>query len=198
MKLYYAPYACSLACHIALIESGLPFSLERVDLDSKITEHGRDYRLVNPKGLVPALELQSGEILTESVAILLYIAQADPKAPAPKSIEHWRTVEDTAFISNEIHKYFKPLFDTSFGEAAAVRARTIIADRYAYLSKRQFDGNFLTGERASIADFYLLISLVWAKMVEIAIPPEIESLGARIAALRSVQTAIAREGWSLP
>ena len=110
MKLYYAPGACSLADHIALIAAGLPHSLEKVDLKVKTTESGKDYRAINPKGYVPALELDDGQVLTENIAVLLYIAHSAHKL-LPRDIASWRTIETLAFISTEVHKNFNPLFD---------------------------------------------------------------------------------------
>src|SRR4051812_18910294 len=110
MKLYYSPGACSLADHIALIAAGIDHETEKVDLKVKTTETGRDYRQINPKGYVPALELDDGQILTENIAVLLYIAHSAGKL-LPEGFARWRVIEMTAFISTELHKNFKPLFD---------------------------------------------------------------------------------------
>jgi glutathione S-transferase len=78
MKLYYCPLACSLADHIALREAGFAFDLERVDLKTHTTETGADFRDISAKGYVPALVLESGEMLTENVAVLDWIASQSP------------------------------------------------------------------------------------------------------------------------
>ncbi|HWF00707.1 MAG TPA: glutathione S-transferase N-terminal domain-containing protein, partial [Caulobacteraceae bacterium] len=116
MKLYYSPGACSLADHIALHEAGLAFEHERVDLKSKRTEGGEDYAQINPKGYVPALTLDSGETLSENVAILDWIAHQDTALKPSGPLGHTRLLEALAYISTEIHKGFKPFFSGGSGE----------------------------------------------------------------------------------
>ena len=82
MKLYYAPAACSLAPHIAAKEAGIDLALEKVDLGSKKTENGRDYLSINPKGAVPALEIENGEVLTENAVVLQFLADKLPDSSA--------------------------------------------------------------------------------------------------------------------
>ena len=110
MKLYYAPGACSLADHIALHEAGLSFEHEKVDLKAKRTESGADYTAINPKGYVPALTLDSGETLSENIAILDWIAHQDGALKPSGPMGHTHLLEALAFISTEIHKSFKPFF----------------------------------------------------------------------------------------
>src|SRR5690606_28527792 len=112
MRLYFTPGACSLAPHIALREAGLDFELEQVDLQTKRTKSGADYTEVNPKGYVPALRLDDGQVLTEAATILQYVADQKPEsglAPAPGSIERYRLQEWLNFIATELHKGFSPL-----------------------------------------------------------------------------------------
>src|SRR5437868_6598020 len=108
MKLYLTPGACSLADHIALHEAGLDFDRVKVDLEAKRTEDGRDYSQINPKGYVPALEFDDGEVLTENIAVLSFIADRAPQLTPEVRLGHWRLLEMLAFISTEIHKSFKP------------------------------------------------------------------------------------------
>src|ERR1041384_4093771 len=111
MKLYYSPGACSLSPHIALREAGEKFEMQKVDLKTKKLEGGGDYLQVNPKGYVPALQLDSGEVLTEGPAIVQYVADRNPDsglAPKPGTIERYRLQEALNFISTEIHKSFSP------------------------------------------------------------------------------------------
>src|SRR5438477_6911017 len=114
MKLYYAPQACSLAPHIIAREAGLEIELVKVEFAADGRRAGgRDYWQINPKGSVPALELDSGEILTENAVVLQYLASLAPQAnlgPPAEGLAHWRFLELLNFIATELHKTFTPLF----------------------------------------------------------------------------------------
>ena len=114
MILYYSPGACSLADHIALHEAGMKFDLVKVDLKTHKLEDGRSFTEINPKGYVPALQFDDGEVLTENVAILSMIADKYPALMAPGQFGRYRLLEMLAYISTEIHKSFKPLFSPDF------------------------------------------------------------------------------------
>jgi glutathione S-transferase len=113
MKLYYSPLACSLADHIALLEAGVPFERERVDLKTKRTESGGDFNDVTRKGYVPALVLDSGEILTENIAVLDWLASQYPALGVAGKLGRTRLLESLAFISTEVHRNFKPMWHAS-------------------------------------------------------------------------------------
>lgn len=202
MKLYYSPGACSLADHIALIESGLPHEIEHVDLKRKITAGGSDYRLINPKGYVPALELDDGEILTENVAILSYIAQESEVLSPPDGLDHWRVLEATAYISAEIHKGFKPFFNPASTEEDKAKAADVLLNRFALFAEQlesQKDAphgpQCLFGEHPMIADCYLFVMLMWAKeKVGLDLPPALDAYFARLSQHPSVQQALEEEG----
>jgi len=132
MKLFYAPGACSLASHIALHEAGLDFDIARIDLKTHRTTTGLDYYAINPKGYVPALLLGDGEMLTENVATLDWIAQQAPALAPQGKLGRTRLIEALAFISTEIHKSFKPFFAGGSEEDKA-RASELIGKR---LSRR--------------------------------------------------------------
>ena len=108
MILYYSPGACSLADHIALHEAGMKFDLVKVDLKTHKLDDGRSFTEINPKGYVPALQFDDGEVLTENVAILSMIADKYPALMAPGQFGRYRLLEMLAYISTEIHKSFKP------------------------------------------------------------------------------------------
>src|SRR5215471_10698817 len=113
MQLYFSPGACSLASHISLRETGLPFDLKRTDTKTKKLEDGSDFFAVNSKGAVPALRLDNGQVLTENPAILQYIADQAPEsrlAPKNGTLERYRLQEWLNFVTSEIHKSFSPLF----------------------------------------------------------------------------------------
>lgn len=161
MKLYYAPGACSLADHIALHEAGLSFDHEKVDLKAKRTEGGVDFSTINPKGYVPALTLDSGETLSENIAILDWIAHQDSKLAPSGPMGHTHLLEALAFISTEIHKSFKPFF-AGAGDSDKAKAGEMIGKRMGYLADTM-KGDYLFGSTVSVADFYLFVMLLWAK-----------------------------------
>ena len=118
MKLYYAPGACSQASHIALRESGLDFQLEKVDLRQKVTASGEDYRTINPLGYVPALQLDTGDVITEGPAIMQFIAdQAPASGLLPVAgVARYRAISWLNFIATELHKTCSPLFSPTITE----------------------------------------------------------------------------------
>ena len=121
MKLYYAPGACSLSPHIALLEAGLPYDLVKVDLRAKKLENGDDYLKINPKGQVPALALDSGELITEGPVIVQMIADKVPGknlAPARDSAERYKLQEWLTYINGELHKNIGPLFNPALSDDA--------------------------------------------------------------------------------
>jgi glutathione S-transferase len=135
MKLYLTPGACSLADHIAMCEAGLEFDRIRVDLRSKRTESGEDFNAINPKGYVPALVLDDGQLLTENVAILCWVAERAPELAPSGQLGRIRLIEMLAFIATELHKPFvRAFFPTSDAEKEA--AREIIDTRFGFVADR--------------------------------------------------------------
>src|SRR5688572_2518371 len=132
MKLFYFPGACSLAPHIALLEAGIPFELEKVDLKGKRTASGADFLGVNPKGYVPALVFDDGQMVTENIAVLDWIATQDPLLGIDGPLGRTRLLETLAYISTEVHKGFKPFFIAGSDEEKA-RARALINARLQLL-----------------------------------------------------------------
>ena len=192
MKLYYAPGACSLADHIALHEAGLSFEHEKVDLKTKRTETGADFSAINPKGYVPALTLDSGETLSENVAILDWIAQQDSRLVPPGPMGHTHLLEALAFVSTEIHKSFKPFF-AGASDSDKAKAAEMIGKRMKYLADTM-KGDYLFGPTVSVADFYLFVMLLWAKKVDVEAPAPLVAFRDRMMTLPSVQKAMTHEG----
>lgn len=191
MKLYYSPGACSLAAHIALLEAGLEVELERVDLKRKITGSGTDFTAVNSKGYVPALLLEDGQVVTENIAVLDWIAGQFPDLGVEGALGRTRLLETLAYVSTEIHKGFKPFFA---GGSAAEKAQAEIQliRRLHWIGERTA-GRYLFGDRPTVADFYLFVTLRWAGKFGIALQESLLALKARIAARPEVQAAIASE-----
>lgn len=166
MKLYFSPGACSLSPHIALREAGLTFELVKVDLRAKKTADGRDYLSINPKGSVPALELDDGQVLTEGPAIVQYIADLAPAANlAPKagSMDRYRLQEWLNYLTSEVHKTFGSLFAPNMPEEWKKVVMGNVEKRMDYLSKALDGRAFLMGDQFSVADGYLFTMLGWTR-----------------------------------
>lgn len=192
MKLYLAPEACSLADHIAMHEAGLEFDRIRVDLATKRTEDGRDFNEINPKGYVPALVLDDGELLTENVAILNWIAERDPKLAPGGELGRTRLIEMLAFISTELHK---PFIHSFFPKCDAEKqaAEDAIRKRLGFLAMR-LRGDYLFGSEFSVADAYLYVMLRWARMQKLDLPEPLPAFVTRMEARPAVRLALRHEG----
>ena len=192
MKLYLAPGACSLSEHIALHEAGLPFEHVSVDLRTKRTQDGVDYNTINPKGYVPALVLDDGQMLTENVAILDWIADHCPRLAPQGEHAHSRMLEMLAFISTEIHKQFgRTFFPTSDAEKDAAFEK--IDRRLSYLAER-LKSDYLFGLDVTVADAYLYVMLRWAVAKERPLPGPLAAYKARMEARPAVKLALQHEG----
>jgi len=185
MKLYYMTGACSLASAISLLEAGLKFELVKVDRHTRRTADGLDHNEINPKGYVPVLKLDNGEVLTENVAVLQYIADQNPAAklaPPAGTLERYRLVEWLAFINSEVHKAFSPLFRKDAPEEVKQYTRKNLAARLEYLQRILANRHFLMGEQFTVADAYLFTVLGWSTHVDVDIGQlkrYVERIGAR-------------------
>jgi glutathione S-transferase len=195
MILYHHAGACSLADHIALIQAGLPYKLVSVNRDKR-TEDGRDYLAINPRGYVPALELDDGTVLTENLAILAYIAHRSGTLLPQEGITRWRALEATSFIATEIHGTYKPFFKSDSTEAEKDKARQMLIKHFASLAEQLGDQPFLLGDRMTIADPYLFWSLRWVLLTGIELPEKLKAYVARMKEVPSVAQALAEEGIS--
>jgi glutathione S-transferase len=198
MKLYYKSGACSLADHIALCESGLPFELEEVDTRTKKTEKGRDYLQINPKGYVPALEMDNGEVLTENAAILQYIGERNLKSglmPAPGTLEWSRVQEWLHYVGSEIHKSFSPLFRPTTPDEYKAVVRETLERRIDYAAQHLKDKDYLVGNKFTVADAYLFTILNWRSRVGLSFDkwPSLERYTSRVASRPQVQAAMKAE-----
>lgn len=199
MKLYFSPGACSLSPHIALCEAGLSYDLVRVDLKQATTEGGLDYKTVNPFGYVPALELDSGEVLLEGPAIVQYIADQAPEkklAPPNGSIERYRLQQWLNFISSEMHKGLGALFNPALPDEAREMFKDNVGRRLDVLTERLGTSPFLMGDTFTIADGYLFTVLSWCPLLEFDLSrwPSLGAYLERITARPGVQLAMGKEG----
>jgi glutathione S-transferase len=199
MKLYYSPGACSLSPHIALLEAGLPYDLIKVDLRAKKLENGDDYLKVNPKGQVPALALDSGELITEGPVIVQIIAdQATSKnlAPAHGSSERYKLLEWLNFITAELHKNFGPMFSPVLADEAKAFFKDRVMAKFKYIDSQMAGRDYLMGSHFTVADGYLFTMLSWADRMkfDLSAMPHLAAYKARVAARPKVQEALVREG----
>jgi glutathione S-transferase len=165
VKLYLSPGACSLSPHIVLREAGLPFDVEQVDTKTHQLKSGGDYYKINPKGYVPALALDDGQILTEGVAIVQYLADKKPEtklAPAAGTMDRYRLQEWLTFISSEIHKGFSVLFNPKSTDDTKQGARERLGTRFDFLEKHIQGKTYLMGDTFTVADAYLFTVLRWS------------------------------------
>ncbi len=199
MKLYYSRGACSLAVHIVLYESGLPFTAEAVNLATKTTASGADFTAINPKGYVPALELDSGEVLTEGPAINQYLADLVPEkklAPPNGSLDRVRVQSWLTFIGTELHKSFSPLFKPDSTSEMKAKAVETLNLRFGYVNQYLEGKLFLVADQFSIADAYLLNVFNWLGVLKLPTDqwPNIQALVARARERPGVQAALKAEG----
>jgi glutathione S-transferase len=192
MKLYFSPGACSLSDHIALHVAGLTFEHEKVDLKTRKTQSGADFTAINPKGYVPALTLDSGETLSENIAILDWIAHQSPGLKPTGPMGHTHLLEALAFISTEIHKAFKPFFSGA-GDDEKAKAGETVKKRMGYLADTM-KGDYLFGADISVADCYLFVMLLWAQKNAIDAPQALVAYRERMMGLPAVQKAMTHEG----
>ena len=195
MKLYFAPGACSLSPHIVLSELGLPYDLVKVDLASKKTADGGDFNAINPKGYVPALQLDTGEVLTEGPAIVQYLADLSPKsnlAPESGTFARYRLQEWLNFLSTEIHKSFSPLFNPALPDAAKQIFKDKLALRFGQVAPTLEKSDYLTGKQFTVADAYLFTLLTWTRYFDMDLKqwPSIARYFERVGARPAVKAAV--------
>lgn len=198
MKLYYSTGACSLSPHIVLREAGIPFELVAVDLRSKRLQDGSDFRAINPKGYVPALQLDDGQLLTEGPAIVQYVADLKPEsklAPPAGTLERYRLQEWLTFIGTELHKSFGVFFNPNATDETRNEARERLSTRFDFVAKALEGKSYLLGDTFTAADAYLYTILRWTKFagIDLAKWPSIQAYFERVTARPAVQQALEAE-----
>ncbi|ANF54886.1 glutathione S-transferase [Brevundimonas naejangsanensis] len=192
MKLYLTPGACSLAEHIALTEAGIHFEIIKVDLQTRRTEHGDDFTVVNPKGYVPTLMFDNGEVLTENVAILDWIASVTPHLAPKGSMGRSRNIEQLAFLATEVHRPFmRWMFSPADAEKQA--ARKAIVERLALMAEH-LDSDYLFGDAFATADALLYVMVRWARDSGFEISGRLIAYAERLEARPSIRETLRAEG----
>ena len=199
MELYYSPGACSLSPHIVALEASIPLKLEKVDTKAKRTASGADFWVVNPKGYVPVLELDSGEVLTEGPAIVQYLADQKPDsglAPANGTLPRYHLQEMLGYNNSEIHKSYSPLFQPETPEATRAERKEYLQRRYRLIENLLEKQPFLLGDKFSVADAYLFTVTNWAKPVGLDLSgfPALLAFQKRISERPAVREALEAEG----
>ncbi|PTQ11876.1 glutathione S-transferase [Sphingomonas oleivorans] len=192
MKLYYCPWACSLAAHIMLHESGEPFDSESVDLKKKVTATGIDFNRITPKGYVPALLLDNGALVTENIAVLDYLASRFPQFGLEGPLARTRLIEALAYVSTEIHKSYKPFWHGGTDGQKNV-ASAYITGRMRYLAGL-LKGDYLFGEHPTVADFYLFVTTLWAGRFGVEVPAPLAALHEQLKTRPAVYATLKVEG----
>jgi glutathione S-transferase len=199
MRLFYAPGACSLSPHIVAREAGIELRLQKVDLKTKTMAVEGDYFAINPKGSVPALELEGGGILTEGTVIVQYLADLKPEkglAPPAGTLERYRLQEWLAYINSELHKTYSPLFRPDTPEQTRAERQAYLHRRYGLVEKHLESQPYLLGAAFTVADAYLFTVTRWAGIVKLDLSsfPKLRAYQERIAARPAVQAAMRAEG----
>lgn len=194
MKLYACPGTCSLVPHILLRETGLPFELIPVDIGTHRTIDGRDFHAINPRGQVPVLQLENGELLTEGPIIAQYItdkAGAAALMPAAGTLQRYRVMEWQNYITSELHKSFTPLFSADFDTAAKTVHARKLRQKFEWVDSQLGNRPFLTGETFTAADAYLYVVTGWARLVDVDLAglTQLQAFVERVAARPSVRAA---------
>lgn len=190
MKLYFAPGFSSLADHIALLEAGLAFEIAPVDLETKRLRGGEAYLDVNPRGQVPALMFDDGQVLTENVAILAWVADRAPHLAPPGDLDRYRLLEMLGLIASEIHKRF-PIY-MSLPEGLGEPVARDIERWFAFVAPR-LESGYLFGGTFSVADAYLFVMARGALQLGFPLGEAFEAYVARVEARPAVQAALHRE-----
>lgn len=198
MKLYFSPGACSLAPHILLRETGLEFTLERVDLRTHTFGPGNDYYTVNPAGQVPVLELPTGERLTQGPVIAQYICdQGEDRGLMPSpGMARYRVMEWQNYVTSELHKSFTPLFNPAFDDATKQTLSNLLREKFERIDAHLRGVEHLTGPAFTAADAYLFTVTNWAGHVALDLSdlPHLQAYRQRVAGRPAVQAALKAEG----
>jgi glutathione S-transferase len=197
LTLYYSPGACSQAPHILLHETGLAHDAVRVDLKSKTLEDGSSYLQINPKGAVPAIKLDNGDVLTENAVVLQYLGDRAGSNVFPPlgDFRRYRVLEMVNFITTELHKSFSPLFNPAAGADVKRYFRELIGHKLDFVEGQLGSKTFLMGETLTVPDPYLFVISSWAdKMIGLDNWPKITAFRERMLERPSVRHVLRFEG----
>lgn len=199
MKLYYAPGACSMAPHIVACEAGHTIELVQVDIPNKKTADGGDFWKINPKGYVPALLLDDGQVLTEAGVVCQYLADQKPESGLMAqfgTIERYHQLEAINFAATEVHKQIGALFNPELTDEMKKVQINTIGRRFKSLEKMLEGKLYIMGDKFTVADAYLFTVLNWTGLhhIDVSPWPNIKAFMARVGARPKVIEAMKAEG----
>lgn len=200
MKLYYSKGACSLAVRIAIHEMNIPCQFESVDTKAKKTETGADYLAINPKGSVPALQLDNQEILTENAVIQQYLAdtyKATQLLPPINDPKRYRVMEWLNFASTDLHKSCSPLFNPTVPETVKEEIfKPILKNKLNIVNQHLNKNKYLMGEQFTLPDGYVFVVLSWLPHFKFNLAewPNLSRYFSEVKNRKSVQQALKEEG----
>jgi glutathione S-transferase len=199
MRLFYASGACSLSPHIVAQEAGIELRLQKVDLKTKTVASEGDFLAINPKGYVPALQLDDGEVLTEGPTIVQYLADLKPEkglAPPAGTLARYHLQEWLGYINSELHKTYSPLFRPDTPAETRTERQAYLSKRYALVEKQLTGRSYLCGDKFTVADAYLFTVTNWAGIVKFDLSPfpNLRAFQERVAARPAVKAVMKEEG----
>ena len=199
MRLYFAPGTCSLAPHIVAREAGVAVDLVKVDLATKLTGRGDDYRKINPKGAVPALVIEDGTVLTEAAVVIQYLADRAPGAgliPAAGTLDRYVAQQWLNYVATELHKGFGPLWHKETPAEMRRSVKEQLAAKFSFLDQELSRRPYLAGDSFGVADAYAFTILGWAKFmaIDLARWPNLAAYVPRISERPKVRETLVAEG----
>ena len=203
MILYYAPHTCSLASHIALEHAGARYELRRIDFGAN-EQRAPEYLKLNPKARVPALVTERG-ILTETPAMLVFIAQSFPAAKLAPLEDPFALAEVQAFNSylcSTVHiahahrmRGYRWADEPAAIEAMKRKVPQSVGEAFELIEREMLRGPWVMGEAYTVCDMYLFTLAQWleADGVDLARIPRVAEHRRRMAGNPVVARAIAAE-----
>jgi glutathione S-transferase len=201
MKLFYSKGACSLSTHIVINELNLDCEFESVDLAKKITEKGTDFYTINPRGAVPTLQTDNGDLLTENLVIQQYLTDTfdnkETLCPAIGNINRYHVLAWLSYAASDLHKSFSPFFNYKNIDQSVVDLFTAtLKGKLNHLEKQLAHHDYIAGDKFTLPDAYIFVTLRWLGFVKLNLDEwiNLSAYFARIKNRPAVIKAMTEEG----
>jgi glutathione S-transferase len=205
-KLYFAPGAVSMATHIALEEAGMPYRLEPISIKEG-EQRSQRYLQVHPLGRLPALEIEPGVVVTETPALLSYLAALTPELALPRegTLERLRADEWLSLLASTLHVTFisfhrpdRYTADEAARAALKLDGKQRFLDLLLYVEGRLPERGFVLGKRYSLVDAYLTVFFLWARRAQFDVSKlhNYARLAAAVLERPAVRRALEQEGFA--